>query len=328
MQPHHVRNFVDGRKQFAITHVLIVATPPILRNAKLAAALDIDPATHTDDHIPYTQQTLQMYCEFPKLAQAFEREFRVFAADETEKRQRFKPMPANQRAFLHSLAEDYGLDSESQDPEPHRHVSIFKTPRFVSSPMKTIAQCIKIKAAPVSQPAATSSKKLMATAEPFNAFLLASPRFGLTIDELQSDLAPEFSTASLTFEISFLPSGEIVLKAHEPATWHLKVEAALQTLKPALVRKVASLSIATSVILCHVDPSLNILRREDDHAGGGWSQVAKGGNGGRAAAKEVVGAKSAFTVLGGRKKKEEKKKLEEEEAVDDWEREVDGWENG
>ena len=72
-------------------------------------------------------------------------------------RLRFKPMQANQRAFIHALAEDYGLDSESQDPEPHRHVCIFKTPRFVSAPMKTLSQCVAIKPAVVPEQSRASS---------------------------------------------------------------------------------------------------------------------------------------------------------------------------
>ncbi|KAL3417979.1 nf-x1 finger transcription [Phlyctema vagabunda] len=295
------------------------------RNAKLAAALDIDPTTHTDDHVPYSQQTLDMYKATPKFAQTYEREFRVFAADESEKRLRFKPMQASQRAFIHSLAEDFGLDSESQDPEPHRHVCIFKTPRFVSAPMKTLGQCLKLKAVAVVD-AAPPSKGLVSTAEPFNAFLLASPKFGLTVDELQADLLPELSTTPLSFEISFLPSGEIVVKGQEPPSWHVKVESTMVSLKAGLTRRVKSLGLASSVTLCHVDPSLNILRREDDHAGGGWSQVAKGASAGRSVPQASVGVKSSFTVLGSKGLGAKKKKVEED-AVDDWEREVDGWEN-
>merc|ERR1711964_243914 len=88
---------------------------------------------------------------------------------------------------------------------PHRHVCIFKTPRFVSSPMKTLSQCVKIRAAPVAE--ASVSKPLVTSAEPWNAFLLCNPKFGITIDELYSDLKPEFATAGIDFEISFLPSG-------------------------------------------------------------------------------------------------------------------------
>ncbi|KAK4136739.1 hypothetical protein BT67DRAFT_448052 [Trichocladium antarcticum] len=114
------------------------------RNRQLAEALNIDPQTHTDDHIPYSDTTLKLFRTNVGWAQSQEREFRVFAAAPDEKRLRFKPMQSSQRAFLHALAEDFGMDSESQDPEPHRHVCIFKTPRFVSAPPKTLAQCLRV----------------------------------------------------------------------------------------------------------------------------------------------------------------------------------------
>lgn len=292
------------------------------RNAKLAAALNIDPSTHTDDHIPYSQQTLDMVKEMLKFCQTYEREFRVFAADPTEKRLRFKPMPSHQRAFLHSLAEDYGLDSESQDPEPHRHVSIFKTPRFVSAPLKTLAQCVKVK--PVAAVEAASSKRSVATAEPFNAFLLSNPRFGLTIDEIHTDLSSEFANAGLDFDVSFLPSGEVVLRGKAPETWYTKVDSALTAMQHSLVQKVKALQLASTVVLCSVDSSLNVVRREDDHLGGGWSQVAKGASGSKAPVRPEIGVKSSFTVLGTRMAAK-KKKEEQDSAVDDWEKEVEAW---
>ncbi|TGO55017.1 hypothetical protein BOTNAR_0254g00110 [Botryotinia narcissicola] len=292
------------------------------RNAKLAAALNIDPSTHTDDHIPYSQQTLDMVKDMLKFCQTYEREFRVFAADPSEKRLRFKPMPSHQRAFLHSLAEDYGLDSESQDPEPHRHVSIFKTPRFVSAPLKTLAQCVKVK--PVAVVEAASSKKLVATAEPFNAFLLSNPSFGLTIDEIHTDLSSEFANACLDFDVSFLPSGEVVLRGKAPETWYTKVDSALTAMQHSLVQKVKALQLASTVVLCSVDSSLNVVRREDDHLGGGWSQVAKGASGSKAPVRPEIGVKSSFTVLGTRIAAK-KKKEEQDSAVDDWEKEVEAW---
>ena len=196
-------------------------------------------------------------------------------------------MQAHRRAFLHSLAEDFGLDSESQDPEPHRHVCIFKTPRFVSAPMKTLAQCVKIKPVPATDPApssSSSSKGLVASAEPFNAFLLANPRFGLTIDELHSDLRAEFAAANIDFDISFPPSGEVVLRAAALPTTsgsglqkRPETAAALVNLKPSISKKIKARDLASAATLCAVDGSLNVVRREDDHAGGGWSQVARGG---------------------------------------------------
>lgn len=85
----------------------------LARNQRLALALNIDPEAHKDDHIPYSSATLKLFRENVKWAQIQEREFRVFAADESEKRLRFKPMPAHQRQFLHLLSEDFGFDSES-----------------------------------------------------------------------------------------------------------------------------------------------------------------------------------------------------------------------
>jgi transcriptional repressor NF-X1 len=296
------------------------------RNARLAAALNIDPATHLDNHIPYSSQTLEFFRESTKFCQTHEREFRVFASDDTEKRLRFKPMQASQRAFIHSLAEDFGLDSESQDPEPHRHVSIFKTPRFVSAPMKTLAQCVKPKAAAV-EPTPTLSKSLVGNANTFNAFLLGDPKFGVTIDELHADLLPEFSAVKVDFEVLFLPSGDVILKALPSGSWHQRLEPTLLGMKSAVSKKVSSHSIATSAILCAVDTNLNVIRREDDHAGGGWSQVAKGGPGGRPVEKESIGKKSSFTVLGS-KSVLRKKKEPTEEVVDDWEKDVEGWDAG
>ncbi|KAH8772261.1 hypothetical protein F5882DRAFT_175303 [Hyaloscypha sp. PMI_1271] len=295
------------------------------RNAKLAAALNIDPATHLNDHIPYSTATLAFFAQSQKFAQIYEREFRVFAADTNDKRLRFKPMSAPQRAFLHALAEDFGLDSESQDPEPHRHVVVFKTPRFVSAPMKTLAQCAKIRpqTATVVEPAPA---KVTGSKEPWNAFLLSNPKFGLTIEELQADLKAEFQAAELEFAIEFLPSGDVVLHASNTGSWIQKLDQALITLKPAVSKKVLGLKLATGVGLCAVDGSGNVLRREDEgKAGeGGWSQVAKGTTRKVVLEEKGVGGKSSFTVLGTKKEIKKEKKVAEE-AVEDWEKEVEGW---
>ncbi|KAL2756278.1 hypothetical protein ACRALDRAFT_2103579 [Sodiomyces alcalophilus JCM 7366] len=274
------------------------------RNQRLASALNIDPATHTDDHIPYSDTTLRFFRENMRWAETQEREFRVFASDGGEKRLRFKPMPASQRAFLHSLAEDYGFDSESQDPEPHRHVCIFKTPRFVAAPPKTLAHCVKIRnaqAAARPTPATTTttttgpSPDLTSPApppHPFNALLLTTPRFALTVDELEAALATDLAThKTLAFTTSFLPSDEVLIRAAPVTSWGstpAAIEASLSALKPSVGRTVAREGLAGAAYLVHADDDLNVLRREadgaDGHArdgsGGGWSAVV-----GRAAAK-------------------------------------------
>lgn len=287
------------------------------RNRKLAEALDIDPETHTDDHIPYSDTTLKLFRENINWAQTQEREFRVFA-DSDDKRFRFKPMQSRQRAFLHALAEDFGLDSESEDPEPHRHVCLYKTPRFVSAPRKTLAQCLRIAQAAANLTSATSSLRRTASAgvrqqqqqqqrerdiQLFNALVFKDPRFGLTIDELEQALTSDLAISSrsgpaLTFSTTFLPSDEIIIKATpnlsaaavataSSSPTPQTIESVLWTLKPAVARTISRLGLARAVSLCHADASLAITRKEGDGSGpggaglkdaSGWSAVASRGS--------------------------------------------------
>ncbi|KAK0516792.1 hypothetical protein JMJ35_001395 [Cladonia borealis] len=310
----------------------------LARNQKLALALNIDPEAHKDDHIPYSNDTLKMFRENVKWAQTQEREFRVFAADDAEKRLRFKPMPGHQRAFIHALSDDFGLDSESMDPEPYRHVAVFKTPRFVMAPMKTLAECVRIRTAAeaTTVTVADTQKKLQANNEIYNGFLLTQPRFGLTLEELRADLAPVLDhTPGLAYDISFLPSEKIVIKARPASSSTVltpsAIESSLKALKNDLSVSIASKRLASSIQLCATDPSLNILRRElDDPANnGGWSQVAAKAAAPRSAPRQTtVGEKSVYTVLGSKlrdakKKKDEARKAKDAEAaVDDWEEEL------
>lgn len=308
------------------------------RNRKLAVALNIS-GDHVDDHIPYSSKTLEMYKDNPNWSLIQEREIRVFAADEKEKRLRFKPMPPNQRTFLHSLAEDFGLDSESMDPEPYRHVAIFKTPRFVSSPMKTLAQCAMIKA---TQPAPAPTTIIEDKFEHFNALIITSPCFALTTDELHAKVRDDLSTVpNTTFNISFLPSEEVVLYT-APRTEQTKekdLEPTLRRLKALISKTIAIHKLGAGVTLCRIDHSLNVLRREyKTETGNGWSQVVKGHAPGTERkgwqGPTTVGNKNVFAVLGNgasttasgaTKEKREKQKAREESVVENWESAVDEW---
>ena len=308
----------------------------LARNQKLALALNIDPEAHKDDHIPYSSETLKLFRENIKWAQIQEREFRVFAADESEKRLRFKPMPPHQRHFLHSLSEDFGFDSESMDPEPHRHVAVFKTPKFVMAPMKTLAECVRIKATAEAANASTAEtqRRLQFNNTPLNGFLLSNPRFGLTVEELRSDILSTLDSAqALAFDISFLPNEQIVIKAR-PSTPSTAISsdattALLRSIKAPLASTIASKKLAYSVQLCALDPSLNILRMEIDDGtnSDGWSQVVAKGAAPRTLPRQApVGERSSYTVLGSKLKEAKRKKEEAQRAqelvVDDWEEEM------
>ncbi|KAG6040362.1 hypothetical protein E4U41_000746 [Claviceps citrina] len=263
------------------------------RNRRLAAALNIDPESHQNDHVPYADITLRLFKENTSWAETQEREFRVFAKSPNEVRLRFKPMTSTYRQFLHSLAEDYGLESKSEDVEPHRYVVVFKGSRFVSAPRKTLAQCLKIRAtqaaeaAAVSTAASRASSPLPPQTDPFNGFLLISPRFGLTIDEVTSALQSDLATQpSIHFDISFLPSEEVLLRATTSYSAVLSptaLEQALIGMKARLLKSLEATGLAGNILLCHVDSSgTRIIRRDDITKTGasGWSAVA-----GRSAAK-------------------------------------------
>ncbi|KAI1142986.1 hypothetical protein F5Y05DRAFT_138279 [Hypoxylon sp. FL0543] len=298
------------------------------RNARLAEALNVDPQTHTDDRIPYSDKTLALYKENPQFAQAYERDFRLFAADPAQKLLRFKPMKSQQRMFLHSLAQDFGFDSESADPEPHRHVCLFKTPRFVSAPMKTIAQCLKTKSsaqqALSSQPS-TSAGQNASAKPPFNALLLSAPRFGLTVDELDSILRPHYAAyPDIKFLTAFL-NDIVIIKGSGP--WRPQdLESSLSSLQPKALQTLKSAGACGDVFLCHVDEDSNIVRNNKDDndvagSGDGWSAVMRRSarpNPTPVPVSQPASQRNRFVALKRVPKKTEEKPAEEE-VEDDWE---------
>jgi transcriptional repressor NF-X1 len=298
----------------------------------LALALNVDPE-HEIDHIPYSDATLNMYQKNSTWAATHEKQLRLFAADPDEKRLRFKPMPSNQRAFIHSLAEDFSMDSESMDPEPHRHVAIFKTPKFVVAPMRTLAECartrqVQQRLAPAPAPVAPSTATLRpkpsnTNADPYNALLMLNPRFALTIEELNPIVKSVLATTSFRceLEIAFLPSEAVAMKP--PLAARLSIpERDMQTMLESIQAPLAQALTAQGIgkiQLARLDSSLNILRKESDVGpGSGWSQVAasKGVPLRQVQRSTPFGNKGGFAVLSLSSKKKKEKPVE---VVEDWE---------
>lgn len=272
-----------------------------------------------------------MYLANTAGCQEQEKVLRTFATDPDTKRYRFKPMKPPQRAFLHALCEDFGFDSESLDPEPHRHVAIFKTPRFVMAPMKTLSQCARIRQqqaalASTETPSQTQQRKSNIFGEPFNAFLITKPKFALTDEELRSAITPALAsqTLQMQLDIYFLPSGEIVLhpsriaQSWRPVTPDRVLEERLTSVKPTLEQTI-SLHRLGELQLCRVDESLNITRRESEQSSG-WSQVvAKAATPKMFKKAEPLKAENGFAVLATAATKAKKQKKEKVVVEDDWE---------
>ena len=72
------------------------------------------------------------------------------------------------------------------------------------APMKTLAECVRIRATAeaASTAVSESQRKLQSNNAPLNGFLLSRPRFGLTVEELRSDLLSILDSArALAFDI-------------------------------------------------------------------------------------------------------------------------------
>ena len=263
-------------------------------------------------------------------------------------------MKNHQRAFIHAIAEDFGLDGESVDPEPHRHVVLFKTPKFVSAPMKTLTQAARIRRIQVANvtsatDANETSKRADEAHPPYNGFIMPKPRFALTIDEVASHILN--ISANLPLNVHFMTQRDaIVLLAH-PAAKPKDLEQQLIRLRPSLEAEIKTHNLAESVLLCSFDtaslatafssstttdptilyqqdPALAALSNTSSRsiaASGGWSQVAAKAS---ASPKRLppqqkqLGQKPVYTVLGSRlaeykKRKEEEENVKREEKAKD-----------
>ena len=315
------------------------------RNRNLAQALHI-PDDHADEHVPYSTTTLKMYLEDVAWAHKQEEIMRHFAADDEGKRYRFKPMKSRQRAFIHSLAEDFGFDGESLDPEPHRHLLLFKTPKFVAAPMKTLAQAARIKRAQLNISTPINSapeRKADEVKHDYNGLLLTEPRFALTEDELRPLIK---KSAPITeFDIVFLSNDQgvaVLPTMSSDNSAHLVT--LLTSIQPTVAAEVAKHDMGASIVLCKFDTSdlepkiVDQLGKQAPALANGWSQVAAKRAVPMAAPQiKPVGQRPIYTVLGSRLAEAKKKKQENEEVlrrkaqaqnvVDDWEKEIDQEEN-
>jgi transcriptional repressor NF-X1 len=182
-----------------------------------------------------------------------------------------------------------------------------------------LGQCIKIRDAQAAEAAASAAASRNPSPpppvedEPFNAFLLLSPRFGLTIEEVSETLKDDLARASTSFTFStyFLPTDEIAIRAtaHYSSFLHPSaIEKELSELKPRLAETLGLTQIAGSVILCRLDAGEEITRREvkglKQQDGSGWSAVAtRGAAAQKPLLEEPAAGKSTGRKLFGLKKK-------------------------
>jgi len=294
-------------------------------------ALDIDPER---DARPFSEEVVSAYNRDPKWSAVMETKFRTFIENKDQRALQFPPMRAPLREFLHLLAEAYGLDSESQDPEPYRSVMVRKPSSFVVVPRKALAECAaKTGAASGSAPAGVQQLKKIARSQAVNAFLLKGIKVGLLATELEKELSI-LKDSQLRFDISWCGDEDVLLKPRTSSLAIDQVEAELHGLSTKLKRVVAARGIADAAELCWVGQDGRINSRD----GSGWSvpNSRKSAPVATWSTKSSLASKNGFELFGGAggssaagtsgntAKKDKSKEVERpKEVVDDWEVEAE-----
>ncbi|KAI1937986.1 FKBP12-associated protein [Ophidiomyces ophidiicola] len=126
------------------------------------ATTGTQPRSHDTATFPYSDETLDLYIQSSSSStlatlQGFEASLHSLAIQTSQKCTRFSPCRSQLRAFIHSLAADWGFQSESFDPEPVRHVLVNKAQGWISPGVATgsqprigirglsVAECIKLR---------------------------------------------------------------------------------------------------------------------------------------------------------------------------------------
>jgi transcriptional repressor NF-X1 len=158
------------------------------RNRNLAAALDIDPnasaaaaamATAVAKPKPiyseflknFVKEDLSFVLDVEKKLEALVKECRMSGTVTNGSKRRTLNLPImryNERKFIHELASFYGMETLSQDPEPHRSVSVFASKEKCYVPTPLLSQSMGLKSQP-SMPKALSRLNQLSNVNPIQS---------------------------------------------------------------------------------------------------------------------------------------------------------------
>ncbi|KAK6509089.1 FKBP12-associated protein [Arthrobotrys musiformis] len=253
------------------------------RRRQLAAAFNIDLEKKAAEEAinAYSDDTLEFYIDNKVWCGGIEKMMREFCEDPGKVRLGFKPMKSHFRGFIHGLAEDYGLDSESQDPEPYRSVVVMKNGSW-HMPIRGLADAVKVRRQEAALTATSSSANATAvgiqqlrktTGLPaVNAILLSGLRVGLLTSELEKELASVLKQGMLRFGIRWYGDEEVLLEPLPSSFSTEEVEVELGNVRGLVRRHCVVNRIASSVDLCFVGRDGKVNGKE----GQGWNVVSVG----------------------------------------------------
>lgn len=251
------------------------------RMRRLAQALNIDVKAREERELsPYSDEVMSYYVDHKSWCGTVEKNIRDFCTHESKKRLAFSPMKARLRQFIHALAEDYGLDSESEDPEPYRSVVITKNTTY-TVPKKTLSEAYKMPTkadGTTSEKQSTSIQQLKKSAkQAVNALVLSGLRVGLLYSELEKELDTVVRGSTLRFSTKWTGDEEVVLEPIQSSLSPDELELELSNAKPIIKQHIVARKIATTVELCWIGRNGHLASRESRQ----WNLVsgAKAGSG-------------------------------------------------
>lgn len=234
------------------------------RNKKLSAALGVVPDSKSRvESLVFQESTIEYYQANKIWCTTIEQNLLAFVTS-PDKVKSFKPMKADLRQFIHEMAEVYRMRSESFDEEPKRNVQITKTQHTIP-PLKSLAQAAATRGG---QTPSNLEQMDKSKGQAYNAFVLVSLRFGMTVDELQSASQPFISSTTLEFEFVITDDGEYAfLKPVHAGHTMEEIEIKLARLRFGLRQNTMKADLANTAELCWINKEGKMAYRESKKRG-------------------------------------------------------------
>jgi transcriptional repressor NF-X1 len=237
------------------------------REEKLKDAFGVKETSESSafGNVPYSTAMLKIANAQQKWCTQVEGIMREFMESNDHPTMFFKPMRREQRAFVHELAESYGLFSESQDPEPKRSVFVAKKSTS-GAPDMLLTEAIKLYQTHLNKTVKIPLKKSLGNPEPvaitYNAILMDDCLEGVTRDDLDEVVRPHFLRKRLLYGFQWLDKGKYLIVPEAFMRKSQQKENALTDICAGLQDVCKKMFLANTVNLVKIDIDYNIEKVE------------------------------------------------------------------
>ncbi|KAF9988071.1 hypothetical protein BGZ65_012460 [Modicella reniformis] len=286
------------------------------RNKRVALALDIEetasaPGPRIPDYDSYVLDYASANMEFTL---KIEKQLGEWVADISKPILYFPAMKGHRRKFVHELAANYNVTSESVDVEPYRSVTIRRLPD-TSIPDLLASQACRQKR-PVTTSSASSTVEQLRKPmikDPVNAIYLHDLVFGLTRSELAAQLAPVFG--NIKYGIRWLTDDDAVLVPHPGSMQMDELEIVLVRLRSGIKTIAAKGNLCERVELCWINQEGEVVSHTNVGSGSQTRRFFSASQGNQGVRKMPPKIENAFALLDDDERIAAAKRAEEERIL-------------